>query len=141
MRKQMAASLLAAHERSRPGGRCQCLLGNASLRPPLPLSLRRLPSIAQAALRAALAIASRFFVLTATNNNTLSLKTKHSTPTKITPSQASCCVSFSLHRHNAHPLATGPLELSMECSCLYTTSPSSRGGCAANQFRPVLDHC
>ena len=74
MRKQMAASL-AAHERSRPGGRCQCLLGNASLRPPLPLSLRRLPSIAQAALRAALAIASRFFVLTATNNNTLSLKT------------------------------------------------------------------
>ena len=112
MRKQMAASL-AAHKRSRPGGRCQCLLGNASLRPPLPLSLRRLPSMYRAGCSACCACHRVAFFRSHSDQQQHSLsQNKHNTPTKTTPSQASCCVSFSafFHRHNAHPLALGLLN-------------------------------
>ena len=70
-----------------------------------------LQCIAQAALRAALAIASRFFVLTATNNNTLSLKT-NTTRQQKQPHRKHPAASASafFHRHNAHPLALGLLN-------------------------------
>ena len=67
---------------------------------------------------------------------------KHNTPTKTTPSQASCCVSFSLHRHNALPLALGLLNFQWNAPVstqLHLLHEEGARRTSLDQFRPLLN--